>query len=49
MKLGSKYALLDTPCNLKYKQIYWTKYLQIVENSMDALGATMPTSRQVLG
>ena len=22
MKLGSKYDLLDTPCNLKCKQIY---------------------------
>ena len=31
MKLGSKYDLLDTPRNLKYKQIYWNKYLQSVE------------------
>ena len=31
MKLGSKYDLLDTPCILKYKQIYWRKYLQSVE------------------
>ena len=31
MKLGSKYDLLDTPCILKYKQIYWSKYLQSVE------------------
>ena len=27
MKLGSKYDLLDTPCKVKYKQIYWSKYL----------------------
>ena len=33
MKLGSKYDQLDTPRNLKYKQIYWSKYLQIVEKS----------------
>ena len=25
MKLGSKYDLLDTPCILKYEQIYWSK------------------------
>ena len=31
MKLHSKYDLLDTPRILKYKQIYWTKYLQSVE------------------
>ena len=31
MKLGIKYNLLDTPCILKYKQIYWSKYLQSVE------------------
>ena len=31
MKLGSKYNLLDIPCILKYKQIYWSKYLQSVE------------------
>ena len=31
MKLGSKYNLLDTPGILKYKQIYWSKYLQSVE------------------
>ena len=31
MKLGSKYNLLDTPRILKYKQIYWSKYLQSVE------------------
>ena len=31
MKLGSKYNLLDTPHNLKCKQIYWSKYLQSVE------------------
>ena len=31
MKLGSKYDLLNTPCILKYKQIYWNKYLQSVE------------------
>ena len=31
MKLGSKYDLLDTPHILKYKQIYWSKYLQSVE------------------
>ena len=31
MKLGSKYDLLNTPCILKYKQIYWSKYLQSVE------------------
>ena len=30
MKLGSKYDLL-TPRKLKYKQIYWRKYLQSVE------------------
>ena len=31
MKLGSKYDLLYTPRKLKYKQIYWRKYLQSVE------------------
>ena len=31
MKLGSKYNLLDNPHKLKYKQIYWSKYLQSVE------------------
>ena len=31
MKLGSKYDLLNTPRILKYKQIYWSKYLQSVE------------------
>ena len=31
MKLGSKYDLLDTTSNLKYKQIYRSKYLQSVE------------------
>ena len=31
MKLGSKYDLLDTPCVLKFKQIYGSEYLQIVE------------------
>ena len=31
MKLGSKYDLLNTPRKLKYKQIYWSKYLQCVE------------------
>ena len=33
MKLGSKYGLLDTPHNLKYKEIYQSNYLQIVEKS----------------
>ena len=31
MKLGSKYDLLDTPRILKYKQIYWSTYMQSVE------------------
>ena len=31
MKLDSKYNLLDTPDNLKCKQIYWSKYLHSVE------------------
>ena len=31
MKLGSKYNLLNTPHIPKYKQIYWSKYLQSVE------------------
>ena len=31
MKLSSKYDLLDTPRILKYKQIYWSKYLQSVD------------------
>ena len=33
MKLGSKYNLLNTHPHpiLKYKQIYWSKYLQSVE------------------
>ena len=31
IKLGNKYDLLDTPHMLKYKQIYWSKYLQSVE------------------
>ena len=31
MKLGSKYDLLDIPRKMKYKQIYWSKYLQSVE------------------
>ena len=31
MKLGSKYDLRNTPSILRYKQIYWSKYLQIVE------------------
>ena len=31
MKLGSQYNLLDTLRILKYKQIYWSKYLQSVE------------------
>ena len=31
MKLGSKYDLLNTPHNLKRKQIYWSTYLQSVE------------------
>ena len=33
MKLGSKYGLPDTPRNLKYKEIYRSNYLQIVEKS----------------
>ena len=32
MKLG-KYDLLDTPHILKYKQIYWSKYLQSAEKT----------------
>ena len=31
MKLGSKYDLLDARCHLKYRQIYWSKYMQGVE------------------
>ena len=33
LKLGSKYDLLDTPGILKYKLIYWSKYLQNLEQT----------------